>query len=222
MHEILSIEQIGNRNRQGRGGDTASRPARGRVRVTMEDGESFVLPSSKVSRLGLEEGGEIAEETFEEIMKSLRATCMQRCGTLLGSRDYSEQRLREKLCDAGFPAPLVEDAVDKLHRAGYLDDRRYARSYVRSHLQDRSRLRITRDLTERGISGTDIEEAFAEVGREEDIEEAQKEQVLRLLRKRGFDPDRATYEERQKTMAFLHRKGYPADLIRRAAEGDYR
>ena len=116
----------------------------------------------------------------------------------------------------------MEDAVDKLHRAGYLDDRRYARSYVRSHLQDRSRLRITRDLTERGISGTDIEEAFAEVGREEDIEEAQKEQVLRLLRKRGFDPDRATYEERQKTMAFLHRKGYPADLIRRAAEGDYR
>jgi regulatory protein len=186
----------------------------------LEDGESFVLTSSKVSRLGLEEGGEIAEETFEEIMKSLRAACMQRCGTLLGSRDYSEQRLREKLCDAGFPAPLVEDAVDKLHRAGYLDDRRYARSYVRSHLQDRSRLRITRDLAERGISGTDIEEAFAEVGLEEDIEEAQKEQVLRLLRKRGFDPDRATYEERQKTMAFLHRKGYPADLIRRSAEGD--
>lgn len=222
MHVILSIEQIENRTRTGYSGDGASRPARGRVRVTMEDGERFVLPSSKVSRLGFVEGQEIAEETFEEIMKSLRAACMQRCGTLLGSRDYSEKRLREKLCNAGYPSTVVEDAVDRLRRAGYLDDRRYARSYVRSHMQNRSRLRITRDLTDRGISGADIEDAFAEVNEEEDIGEAQKEQVLRLLRKRGFDPDHTTYEERQKTMAFLHRKGFPTDLIRRMMDGDYR
>ena len=220
MHVILSIEQIGNRTRTGRGRDGALCPGRGRARVTMEDGESFVLTSSKVSRLGLEEGAEVAEDTFEEIMKSLRAACMQRCGTLLGSRDYSEQRLREKLSDAGYPASVVEDAVGKLHRAGYLDDRRYARSYVRSHLQDRSRLRIARDLADRGISGADIEDAFAQVSEEEDIEEAQREQVRRLLRKRGFDPGRASYEERQKAMAFLHRKGYPTDLIRRMTEGD--
>lgn len=219
MHVILSIEQIGNRSRTRCGADGTSSHVRGRCRVTMEDGESFVLSSSKVSRLGFEEGGEIEAETYEEIMKSLRAACMQRCGTLLGSRDYSEQRLREKLSDAGYPASVVEDAVGKLHRAGYLDDRRYACSYVRSHLNDRSRLRIMRDLADRGISGTDIEEAFAEVGREEDLEKAQREQVLRLLRKRGFDSDRATYEEKQKTMAFLHRKGYSTDLIRRITDG---
>lgn len=219
MHVILSIEQIGNRTRTRSGADGSSRPARGRSRVTMEDGESFVLSSSKVSRLGFEEGGEIAEETFGEIMKSLRAACMQRCGTLLGSRDYSEQRLREKLSDAGYPESLVEEAIGKLQQAGYLDDFRYACSYVRSHLQDRSRLRIMRDLADRGISQKDIENAFAEVGEEEDFEEAQREQVVRLLRKRGFDPDRASYEEKQKTMAFLHRKGYSTDLIRRLTDG---
>jgi SOS response regulatory protein OraA/RecX len=64
-----------------------------------------------------------------------------------------------------------------------------------------------------------IEEAFAAVGEEENVDDAQKEQVLRLLRKRGFDPGAASYEERQKTMAFLHRKGYPADLIRRLTGG---
>ena len=49
--------------------------------------------------------------------------------------------------------------------------------------------------------------------------DAQRQQVMRLLEKRGFDPCEAGYEERQKTMAFLHRKGYPADLIRRMTGG---
>ena len=90
----------------------------------------------------MEQGEDLSEETYGEILQSLYKACMQRCGILLGSRDYSEQRMREKLRDAGYPGSVVDNAVEKLRKAGYLDDRRFAQSYVRSHMRDRSRLRI--------------------------------------------------------------------------------
>ena len=219
MHVILSIEQIAGKTRRRSGESGPSCSGRGRIRVTLDDGESFLFPSLKAARLGFAEAKELSDDTYTQIMQSLRSACMQRCGTLLGTRDYSECRLREKLIEAGFPDSIVEEAVGKLQKAGYLDDRRFARSYIRSHIQDRSRLRIIRDLAGKGISETDIEEVFAEFAEEEDLEDAQRQQVMRLLKKRGFDPGEAGYEERQKTMAFLHRKGYPADLIRRMTGG---
>lgn len=198
----------------------AGRRGRGsvRVRVTPEEGEPFTISGGRAARLGLRAGEDLAPEVYQEILQELRASCMQRCGTLLGSRDYPERRLRTKLEDAGYPASVIEECMDKLRQARYLDDRRYAQTYVRSHLSDRSRLRIRRDLSERGIPDEYIEEAFAEIEEETDPDQVQLDQIRRLLKKRGYDPGEADYAMRQKTMAFLHRKGYETDLIRRAME----
>ena len=197
---------------------TEFRRKTGRVRVTLEDGESFTVSERRAIRLGLEPGAGLSEEFYKEILSNLRSSCMQRCGSLLGSRDYPEKRLRAKLEEAGYPPVIIEECIGKLTTAHYLDDRRYARNYVRSHLNDRSRRRITRDLMGRGIAEDVIEEAFAAVGEDTDPEEAQFRQIRYLLEKRGFDPDTADFKEKQKTMAFLHRKGYETDLIRQAVE----
>ena len=214
MHVILSIEQIAGKTRRRSGESGSSCSGRGRIRVTLDDGESFLFSSLKAARLGFAEGKELSEDTYTQIMQSLQSACMQRCGTLLGTRDYSVQRLRKKLSEAGYPPRVIDDAIHKLKEAGYLDDSRYAQNYVRYHLQDRSRLRIMRDLAERGISDEDAEAAFEAVGEEEDTDSLQRQQIKRLLEKRGYHSDTATYQERQKIMGFLHRKGYPADLIR--------
>lgn len=203
----------------GPAGLSDSSGARGsspRVRVTPEEGESFVISGRRASRLGLKAGGELSSGVYAEIMKTLRSSCMQRCGTLLGSRDYPELRLRTKLQEAGYPPSIIEECIGKLTEAHYLDDRRYAQVYVRSHLNDRSRLRIRHDLTERGIAEQLIDEAFEEIAEEMDPDEAQIAQILRILQKRHFDLEQADYALKQKTMAFLHRKGYEPELIRRA------
>lgn len=201
-------------------GGPSSRGSRisGRLRVTMQDGESFTISERQALRLGLESGAGMTQDVYEEILSDLRSSCMRRCGALLGNRDYTVKRLRTKLGEAGFPPLIIEECIGKLIDAHYLDDRRYAQSYVRSHLNDRSRLRITQDLMGRGIAEYVIDEAFAAAGEETDPEEAQFRQIRYLLKKRGFDPDAADFKEKQKTMAFLHRKGYDADLIRRAVE----
>ena len=151
-------------------GGPSSRGSRisGRLRVTMQDGESFTISERQALRLGLESGAGMTQDVYEEILSDLRSSCMRRCGALLGNRDYTVKRLRTKLGEAGFPPLIIEECIGKLIDAHYLDDRRYAQSYVRSHLNDRSRLRITQDLMGRGIAEYVIEEAFAAAGEETD------------------------------------------------------
>lgn len=201
-------------------GGPSSRGSRisGRLRVTMQDGESFTIPERQALRLGLESGAGMTQDVYEEIFSELRSSCMRRCGALLGNRDYTVKRLRTKLEEAGFPPLIIEECIGKLIDAHYLDDRRYAQTYVRSHLSDRSRFRITQDLMGRGIAEYVIEEVFAAAGEETDPEEAQFRQIRHLLKKRGFVSVSSSFEMRQKTMAYLHRKGYEPDLIRRAME----
>ena len=124
------------------------------VSFTAQDGKTYENVQLEAYSRDMEEGGELAEEIYAGLFESLRTACMRKCGSLLGSRDYSVKRLREKLCDAGFPAAVIDEAVEKLERAGYLNDIRFAQSYVRSHMRDRSRLRIMRDLAGKGISET--------------------------------------------------------------------
>ena len=206
---VLSVEVTGNR---GKGASGKARTA-----VALDNGESFVLSAEQAAGLDLAEGGELPEAQYEEIMRELRPLCMQKCGALLGGRDYTVQRLREKLLQAGFPASVTEECLHKLREAGYLNDGRYAENYVRTHICDRSRLRIRMDLSARGVGEEEIREAFRKISLEVDLEEEQKAQIRRLLRKRGYDPSSATFEERQKVMGFLHRKGFRQDLIRQAA-----
>lgn len=214
LNRIVFLEKIEQKTgrRSGTGGKTIK--PRFRFHVVMEDGEEFTLSCRQAAGMTLAEGMEIPPEDYAKIMEAFRISCMQRCGNLLGTRDYSVQRLKKKLSEAGYPPRVIDDAIHKLKEAGYLDDSRYAQNYVRYHLQDRSRLRIMRDLAERGISDEDAEAAFEAVGEEEDTDSLQRQQIKRLLEKRGYHSDTATYQDRQKIMGFLHRKGYPADLIR--------
>ncbi|MDO5476296.1 MAG: regulatory protein RecX [Eubacteriales bacterium] len=222
MPEIISIEKLESPRSRGRREDVRAAspsPRRSRVRVTLENGEALVLRGRRADAVtALGEGADLPEDQYTEILQEQRSSCMLRCGSLLGSRDYSEQRLRDKLSGAGYPGSVIEECVGKLRDAGYLNDGRYAANYVRSHLADRSRLRITRDLLGRGISEEDIATAFEAAAEESDPEELQIRQIRRLLEKRRFDPSTADYPERQKTMAFLSRKGYSMDLIRRGME----
>lgn len=229
MNRILSIEKL---DRYGR--VTAGEPENTedgavcrqagprsrsvRMRVTPAEGEPFTISGRMVCHFGLEQGCELTDDVYEEIFRALRSSCMQRCGTLLGKRDYTQSRLRTKLQEAGYPSSVIGECIEKLIEAHYLDDRRFAQSYVRSHLRDRSRLRISHDLKERGIPENLIEEAFAAAAEEMDPEQAQMDQIRRWLHKRGYDPGTADYALKQKTMLSLHRKGFETEMIRRAMD----
>ena len=91
---------------------------------------------------------------------------------------------------------------------------RYAVSYIRYAGQSRSRRQIENDLIRKGVSAEDIRQAYEQCA-EEDGVTAEEELISRLLEKKHFDRQNATYEESRKMVSFLYRKGFSLDKIYR-------
>ena len=75
------------------------------------------------------------------------------------------------------------------------------------------------DLENRGVPAEVILEVLSRDS-EEHGNEAEIRQILRLMRKRGFDPASGSREERNKIQAFLYRKGYNTSSIQAAMKAE--
>ena len=194
-----------------------SRIPKGKTRSTStrDGGANFTFAVRDARLYGLEEGAEISASVLSLIREQLRKEILHESGILLGGRDYTEKRLTEKLLERDYPEDLVQEAVQSLKEARYLDDRRFAEQYLSAHLSDRSIARIRQDLAQRGVDNKLIDEAVSACSVEE-IQEEELAQIPQLLKKRHYDPESADYAEQQKTAAFLYRRGFDAGLIRKA------
>ncbi len=148
-----------------------------------------------------------------------RKECLRKSGTLLSQRDYTCMRLRDKLLAGGFEEEIVEMTLKDLKEAHYLDDERYARNFIQAHWEDRSRTRIRMDLENRGVP-SDIAARVIGEENEERGNRAEIRQVLKLMQKRNFDPQSASWEEKGKMKGYLYRKGYSASSVRAAMNSD--
>jgi len=129
---------------------------------------------------------------------------------LLAAREHSRLELERKLRARGFDGGLVAVVIERLARAGAIDEARMAEHYVSERAgKGFGPLRIRAELGERGLA----EDLFgpylsAMEGRWPDYLGAAHD------RRFGADPplDRSDYAKRGR---FLERRGFPADMIRR-------
>ena len=131
---------------------------------------------------------------------------------LLERMDRTEQNLRKKLAEKGFTEEEIDDAIAYVQSFHYLDDVRYATTYVRFHGTSKSRTRLYQDLLQKGV---DKETASAAI--EAAYEGDEDAQIRQLLEKKHYTPgmDR---KEKQRIYAFLMRRGFPTSKILRAME----
>ena len=99
------------------------------------------------------------EESREEICKRAKRRAMR----LLEQMDRTEQNLRQKLSQGGYPPDVVDEAIGYVKSYGYVDDQRYARNYLAYRLQTKSRQKLFQELYQRGISSQTAREAWEEV-----------------------------------------------------------
>ncbi|MCF0134085.1 MAG: regulatory protein RecX [Blautia sp.] len=81
---------------------------------------------------------------------------------LLEYMDRTEKGLSDRLRQAGFSAELSKDAIEYVKSFGYLDDHRYAVTYITGRIQDKSRQKILMELVQKGISRQTAEHAWEE------------------------------------------------------------
>ena len=186
---------------------------KGKQKLIFEDGESMQLYRKESNAYGLQEGMEISEALYEELLyEVVGKRAKKRAMHLLERQERTEYQLREKLRQNEYPQEAIEGAIVYVKKYHYLDDMRYACAFVRCQCEKRSKRRIEQDLMKRGIAKEIIQEALELEGHEDETES-----IGRLLVKKGYHSEMER-EEAYKIYQFLLRKGYRAEDIRRAME----
>ena len=184
---------------------------KGRAKICLDSGTDFVLYKKEYESYGIEEESELSLEDYQEICRDiLIPRCKKRALHLLEKQDRSEKNLRDKLKEGGYPADIIDIAIDYINDYGYLDDYRMACSHIRFYMESRSKRRIKQDLMNKGIKPDVIERAI-----EDEYACDETDQIQRLLEKKGYDPDNATYEQKAKMYRFLAGRGYSSESISR-------
>ncbi len=179
-----------------------------KVKVYLDDRYRFTLYDREIKKYGLMEDGNMAETLLNELYNTAIKRAKQKAMALLKHMDRTEAELKRKLEMAGFSGDIIQEAIAYVTSYHYIDDLRYASSYVRLRKSSKSKRQIIGELQQKGISGIDIQEALSS---EYDSEE---EAIQREINKKFSDVKSLTREERQKIAAKLYRKGYGMDLIR--------
>lgn len=184
-----------------------------KCKIVFEDTSFIVLYKKDLRRYGLEEGVEVSikqmEVLFEEILP-YRAKA--RCLKLLQGKDYTESEIRKKLQGDGYPAEVIDKAIEYLYGYRYLDDKRYVELYYKTYCNRKSRKQIILDLQQKGITKDIVFSSLDKLmGGEGEREELQC--IRNFLRKRKYEDAEADCTEREKTKAYLFRKGFEINDI---------
>lgn len=134
---------------------------------------------------------------------------------LLTRRDYTAKELRAKLLDRDVPEAEVAAVLADLAGEGVVNDRRVAESVVRvaSTVKGRGRLRISRELEQRGIDRAVIRDALAALPVDDETA------AIRRFLDRKHLPARLSPAEHRRVFGQLVRRGFSADLIAKALRG---
>ena len=184
-----------------------------KCRIEIDQEFAFVLYKGELRMYHIREGEELDSAIYEEIVEKLlpkRAT--MRAMNLLKSRPYTEYQLRQKLSMGGYPQEALEEAISYVKSYHYIDDRQYAMDYIDYHQESKTKQKLLQSLMSKGLTKELILECFDEIvgDRKKELEE---EQILKILRKKNYDPEQWTFEEKQRLMASLYRKGFSSELI---------
>jgi len=130
---------------------------------------------------------------------------------LLGRRELSEARLRQRLTRRQHDPDAIDAALDRLREEGSVDDARVAEAIARTQtsLRKRGKLRVRLEIERAGISAATarrvVDEVFADLDADSLLETALAKRLrpgqdiaddrafnrlYRYLVGQGFDPDR--------------------------------
>ena len=135
---------------------------------------------------------------------------------LLSARPYATSALHRKLIQKEYSAADADDAIRRLVDNGLLNDAKYAEQYARSKIVSTgaSRRRLQQDLYRKGIEGDVATNAIASVIEQDEIDPAAV--IERVAKKKLVQlGDLEPLVLRRRLFAFLARRGYDVDEIKR-------
>ena len=185
--------------------------SKSRYKVFIEGQFAFTLYKGELSRYHIAEDNRIDEEVYDILRKLVIKRAKLRAMHLLSDMGRTESQLRTKLKQGGYAEDAVEAAIRYVKSFGYIDDMEYARSFIDSRKERKSKKELYAALLQKGLSSEIVEQVFEEA----DYGEKDSRQAIEaLMRKRNYNPETADAKEKQKMMGYLMRKGFSYQDVR--------
>ena len=176
----------------------------------MEEGFAFVLYRREVEKYHLEEDAVLDERIYREILEDiLIPRARERALYLLQYQGRTCSQMQQRLREDGYPDEAVERVMAFLEEYHFLDDSSYIENYIQLNRRKKSRRQIAYELTQKGIDSELLRQTFDEDPI--DDEEAARAVLAKKLKGKPVD----TYEEKCRIAAFLQRKGFSGEVVRR-------
>lgn len=131
----------------------------------------------------------------------------------LARRDHSVAELERKLRDRGVAAGIIAEAMARLKKAGYLDDRRFAERWAESAVRNGRGYgpRLHMELARRGVPREIIADVVTRISASFNEEETLAALLARKFA--GFDPQAASDRDKRRVIAYLQRRGFSTAAI---------
>ncbi|MCR5330438.1 MAG: recombination regulator RecX [Lachnospiraceae bacterium] len=186
---------------------------------------------------GSENGIRISDELYTRILKeTVIRRAHQKALAILERMDRSEAELRQKLKTDMYSEEVADETIAWLKQLHYLDDSRYAQSYIRNRIDNSSRQELLSRLRAKGVDKETADEAYM-ICRDElnaqktgkgldpdaqggDCEQPDPEQqaAFRLLAKKLGTDRNITLKEQRSAIGYMLRKGFRRNEIVQAFE----
>lgn len=185
---------------------------KGKLRIRFDNGVELSLYRSEAKQFKLSQDVGIEQESYRRLLDEVVSKrAIKRAMHLLERMDRTEYQLRDKLKAGGYPQECIDKAVEYVKSYHYIDDLRYACTYVRCYQERMSRMQIRMKLSGKGVPRELIEQAL-----ETEFEAEELDQIERLLEKRGYIPGQADEKEYRRTYQYLMRRGFRSSEILKA------
>lgn len=184
----------------------------GKSRIRLDNGEVWIMYRKEMSLFQIEMDTVLTDDRYKAVRSEvLLKRAKKRAMHLLEKMDRTEEQLRKKLLENEYPIDIVETAISFVKSFHYVDDTRYADTYIRLHGGDKSRAKLLMELRRKGIS--DEIACSAIDGMQEERDESKM--IRAILEKKHYSPETATEEEKRRMYGFLARRGFQsADICR--------
>lgn len=187
---------------------------RRKCKVFLEEGDfAFPLYRGETERFHIQEGTELPEGVYRRIVEEiLMPRARERALYLLQSQGRTGSQMEKKLSGDGYPEEVVSRVMEFLKEYRFIDDSAYTENFIRVNREKKSRRQMAFELQQKGVDRQDISRILEE-NPQDDLAAARN-----LLKKRLRTADLSDLKERNRLGAYLGRRGFSYDVIRRVME----
>lgn len=188
-----------------------------RYNIYINEEYSFAVDEATLIKFGLQKGKILEQHEIDDIVyEDEIAKAFNKALGFLSFQMRSEHEVRQKLLQAEFGAAVVEEAIRKLERLGFLNDESYSKALVetRKRTAKKGPAAIRQDLIKKGIDKGLQEQVLGEFSHSEQVELASELAAKQVRASAGKTPTQV----KQKTQDLLLRKGYSYSVVNEVLE----